>query len=261
MPKLVASFLGVFAALFAGSAKASAVELDASDEIPQREGGPGEVQRHAFELARILGLSNEKTQWLVRMHLAQADSESGRHMNPAAANRTASERAASKRLFFAERSGGTNAEKLGAKLGRDISSDERWYFPGSGGWFGLFPVNLLNILGGRSARSSDGFGPRWVYDPWAATVGYAAYCDGLTRRAEWSRSTQDARAMKAGGAAGSLMDDPHKDRYQKAVSNLDRAISRQGIPTSFRTDRPGIRQIYAGRNWLEVYREGKRRGF
>ena len=56
------------------------------------------------------------------------------------------------------------------------------------------------------------------------------------------------------------MDDPEKERYQKAVSNLDRAIARQGIPASFRTAQPNIRQIYADRDWLAIYREGKKRG-
>lgn len=254
-PKIIAAFLGLFAALFAGTAKAETAEPK-----PERKGGPAEVERMARGLASILGLSNPQTSWLVKMHLAQAHSESGGRMNNLAANRTTSERKASRRLFYAERSAGTNAEILGRLLGRNIASDEDWFTPGSGGWFGLFAVNLLNILGGREAKDSDGFGPKWIFDPWASTVGYAAYVSRLIARSEWDRSTQDARAIKVGGAAGSLMDDPEKERYQKAVANLDKAIKAQRLGSDFRTTKPGIENIYRGRNWLAVYREGRSRG-
>jgi hypothetical protein len=177
-------------------------------------------------------------------------------MNNLAANNSESEMKASRRLFFVR----DNMVKLGTALGRDISDDETFYVPGSSGWFGMFAINLLNVVGGRDA-SRDGFTGRWPLNPWAATVGYAAYVAALTRRSNWSQSSQDARAVKIGGAAGSLMSKPTHERSIKAVSNLTRAMGRHGIPSSFKTARPGIKGIYSGRNWLAVYREGKKRGY
>lgn len=254
--KMLAAIVASFAALRASDAIA---DSGAHEVAPERAGGPANVERHARALADILGLNKARTDWLANMHLAQGNSESGSGMNNLAANKTDSERKASRRLFFAVRGDTSNDKILGGLLGKNISSDGRWYTPGSGGWFGLFAVNLLNVLNGRKAKRGE-FGPKWIFDPWASTVGYAAYCDRLTRRSEWSRSTQDARAIKIGGAAGSLMDDPEKERAQKAVANLMKAVSRQKLPSSFPTASPGIRQIYAGRNWLEIYREGVRRG-
>jgi len=253
-------------AMFAKPALSKAEQ--AGGPILDASGGKGEVAKYARALASVLGLDNDQTDWLVRMHIAQADSESGSKLNPLAKNPTASERAASRRLFYAERTGGRNADLISDALGFDVSSDERWYTPGSGGWFGLFATNLLNIVSGRDARA-DGFTHLWIFDKWAATVGYAAYCAALIRRPEWDKSTRDARALKIGGAAGSLMDeiddDPTNDdkkekRAKAAVANLDRAIKRQGLGLSFRSARPSIEAIYSGRDWLAVYREGVRRG-
>ena len=76
------------------------------------------------------------------------------------------------------------------------------------------------------------------------------------RRKEWPNSSQDAYALKAGGAAGSLMDDPHKARYQTAARHVDKAMRALGIPKSFAKKTIRARSMFGGRDWLAVYKAG-----
>jgi len=241
-----AAFTFFAALLSAAEAKADGEE-SAGDEADLPSNGYKAVDAYAQKLARILRLNNPDTRDLRRLLLVQSWSESkGNHK---AANRTSRESEASRRLYEARGNDKALAEAVGIFPAKD------WWFPGSGGWFGLMPTVLVNIVKGRDARSI-GLGPKSVYDKWASTVIYAAYLDRLTRRSNWAESSQDAYALKAGGAAGSLMNQPHRERYKKAQSNLDRAVKALGLPEEFGTHRIAARRIFGGRDWLAIYKEG-----
>lgn len=242
---LATFFIGLFTASKAAAETTPALpEPSTSNDVDGYNG----VRAMARKLAGILGLASDDARLLEYMFLVQSYSES--RGNRSAANRTDSESKAARTLYFAR----GNDDKLRKAVGS--FPDKEWYFPGSGGWFGLMPVVLLNVVGGRSAKGI-GLGPRSNYDAWASTVTYAAYLSRLVRRSEWGASSQDLYALKAGGAAGSLMDDPGHPRYEKAASNLDKAVAALGLPGDVGEMSVPASRIFSGRDWLEIYKEGR----
>lgn len=251
--KAAALFAGIFTALAAGSALAEEKEVKpgpgpgpSPSDMPAN--GYAAVEAYTRKLARILGLSSSDTKTLVNLFLIQSYSESKGNKN--AANRTARESRYSKALYEAR----GNSGKLRSAVG-SVSNEADWYFPGSSGWFGLMPTTLLNVVKGRKAKNL-GLGPASTMDAWASVVMYAAYISALVRRSDWGRSSQDGYALKAGGAAGSLMDEPHKDRYKTAARHLDSAVNKLGISPSFGTRHVPAKRIFGGRDWLAIYRKG-----
>ncbi len=247
--KVAAAFTFLAALLAATEAEAEPTEPSstAGEEPDLPTNGYKSVDAYAQKLGRILKLDNQDMLDLRRLLLVQSVSESGG--NHKAYNRTQRESKYSRAMYEAR----GNDKKLALAVGNFDA--KRWWFPGSGGWFGLMPTVLLNIVAGRNARGL-GLTPEWVTDKWASTVGYAAYLDKLTRRSEWGRSSQDAYAIKAGGAAGSLMDDPEKQRYKTAARNLDRAVKKLGLPSDFGRHKIAARRIFGNRDWLDVYKKG-----
>jgi hypothetical protein len=244
----VISGLAIFASILAAlSAKASSEDADREAATGVASDGYAGVRYNARKLAALLSLGRADALTLERLFLVQSWSES--KGNVRAANESASESRAAKAMFQSR----GNDEKLRKAVGPFTAKD--WYFPGSAGWFGLMPVVLINVVKGRNAKGI-GLGPRSNVDPWASTVMYAAYLSALIRRSEWARSSRDAYALKAGGAAGSLMDDPHKDRYKTAARHVDSAAKALGIPRSFGRQEIHARTIFGGRDWLAVYKEG-----
>lgn len=254
--KAAAVFAGIFTALAAteASAKAKEDELEPTPDVPAPDtdapsNGYAAVEWYTRKLARILGLNKTDTRTLVNLFLIQSYSESKGNKN--AANRTSRESKYSRDMYEAR----GNDSKLRSAVGSFTAAD--WWFPGSSGWFGLMPTVLLNVVRGRKAKNI-GLGPHSTTDAWASVVMYAAYLSALVRRSEWGRSSQDAYALKAGGAAGSLMDDPHKDRYKTAARHLDSAVKKfSNIPTSFGTRHIPAKKIFGGRDWLAIYRKGR----
>ena len=248
--KAFAVVASVFTALAASTAQAK--EKEESDPAKPSGGdmpknGYEAVEAYTRKLAGILGLNSTDTKTLVNLFLIQSYSESkGNHK---AANRTDRESFYSEKLYNARNNFKSLASAVGAFTPRD------WYFPGSSGWFGLMPTTLLNVVKGRNARNI-GLGPHSTTDPWASVVMYAAYLAALVRRSDWGRSSQDAYALKAGGAAGSLMDEPHKDRYKTAARHLDSAVKKLRIPSSFGTRHVPARRMLGGRDWLAIYKKG-----
>lgn len=206
------------------------------------------VQQMARALGTRLGWSPGAIAWFERMAAVQAWSES--KGNRDAANTTASEREAARDMF--ER--GSNRADIEAALGGLRPSVDAWYTPGSGGWFGLMAPTVLNMARGRDFRSLR-MDARWIFDPWQSTAGYLAYLQALMRRAEWSRSSQDAYALKIGGAAGSLMDDPDTPRSKVAAKHVDDAVASLGIPTGWATERVPD-EIRARPDWAALLSEG-----
>lgn len=252
--KLAAFIAAIFTGLAVTSAKAE--EAPTAPEKPAQtnekpgplpSNGYAAVEAYTRKLARIMGLNKTDTTSLVNIFLVQSYSES--KGNRKAANRTASESKASRNLYEAR----NNWKKLRSAVGSFAA--ELWWFPGSSGWFGLMPTVLLNVVRGRKAKGI-GLGPESTTDAWASVVMYAAYLAALVRRSEWGRSSQDAYALKAGGAAGSLMDDPHKDRYKTAARHLDSAVKKLGLPANFGSRNIAASRIFRGRDWLALYREG-----
>lgn len=241
----VLSFLA--AAFATGDASAAGMDADLAETGDGPNGYDG-VRAEVDKLAGILSLSAGDARVLKRLMLVQAYSES--RGNRQAANKSNTERVASKKMYESR----GNAAALSTATG--VPQGAAWYTPGSGGWFGLMPTTLVNLVKGRDARGS-GLGPHSNTDAWASVVMYAVYLDRLRRRPEWANSSQDAYALKAGGAAGSLMDDPHKERYKKASSNLDKAVSALGIPAAFKVNRIPAARIFGGRDWLAVYEAGR----
>lgn len=237
------AFAAILAAIVGGLA---AKDTSSVDEIPVSSGYQG-VREQARKLAGILSLGKTETQSLERLFLIQSWSESKGNIN--AANKSDSEAAAAKAMYESR----GNADKLKSAVGTFPAGE--WSYPGSAGWFGLMSVVLLNVVRGRNAKGI-GLGPKSNRDPWASTVIYAAYIGALVRRKEWSNSSQDAYALKAGGAAGSLMDDPQKARYQTAARHVDKAMRALGIPKSFAKKTIRARSMFGGRDWLAVYKEG-----
>ncbi len=205
------------------------------------------VREQAQKLAGILSLGKADSKSLERLFLIQSWSESKGNRN--AANNSESESRAAQDMYEAR----GNAEKLRAAVGSFPAKE--WYVPGSAGWYGLMPVVLLNVVRGRNAKGV-GLGPASNRDAWGSTVIYAAYLGALVRRKEWADSSQDAYALKAGGAAGSLMDDPHKERYKTAARHVDKAMGALGIPKSFAKKTIRARSMFGGRDWLAVYKAG-----
>lgn len=252
IPSWGVALLAILTSVFAGLTLKSAEDKKVSPAGGKlaSDGYPG-VRAQSRKLARVLGLNKSDALTLERLFLVQSWSESKGNRN--AANKTASESAAAKAMFGAR----GNDDKLRAAVGPFPAED--WYYPGSAGWYGLMPVVLLNVVRGRKAKGL-GLGPASNRDAWASTVMYAAYLSALVRRKEWGNSSRDAYALKAGGAAGSLMDDPHKERYKTAARHLDSASKALGIPKSFGTKTVRANTIFGGRDWLEVYKEGLSQG-
>lgn len=241
----------LFAALaaFLAASKVAAAEPEPDGVAPEAgaTNGYSGVREQATRLAKLMGLGSSDRRVFVNLLLIQSYSES--KGNRTAANKTTSEREAAKNMYFARE----NNDKLEAAVGYFPAA--QWYTPGSAGWFGLMPTTLLNVVRGKNAKGS-GLGPRSNVDAWASVVMIAAYYSQLVRRKEWPKSSQDIYAIKAGGAAGSLMDDPHKDRYKTAAKHVDAAVKRLGLPSDYgNTKIPA--SIFKGRNWLALYKKGK----
>ncbi|MEE9386317.1 MAG: hypothetical protein V3V08_23130 [Nannocystaceae bacterium] len=253
LSRLIPWLAALVAAALAGAKTASA-ETTSSENAPvdsalsHLEGGYRNVAFHAGHLADLIGMSAPAKLWFQQWMVVQSFSES--KGNTKAANRTQSESRASRKMYEAR----NNNAKLAAAVGS--FPDEEWWFPGSSGYFGLMPTVLVNVVAGKNARGI-GLGPRWTFDPWASTVGYYAYLIRLLRRAEWARSSQDGYALKAGGAAGSLMDDPHKDRYKSSMRNLNRAVNHLRLPADFGTQKVPAGVFSSAVNLLELYKAGR----
>lgn len=250
--RAAAIFAGIITALAATEAKAKEKDVEPTP-MPTPADAPSNgyaaVEWYTRRLAAILGLNKTDTRTLVNLFLIQSYSESKGNKN--AANKTARESKYSRDMYEAR----GNDAKLRSAVGSFTPAS--WWFPGSSGWFGLMPTVLLNVVRGRKAKGI-GLGPHSTTDPWASVVMYAAYLSALVRRSEWGRSSQDAYALKAGGAAGSLMDDPQKDRYKTAARHLDSAVKEfSDIPSSFGTRHVPAKRIFGGRDWLAIYRKGR----
>jgi hypothetical protein len=224
------------------------VEIDRIGRTSRIVGGYADVAAYAGFFADVVQMGPRAKLWWQRWALIQSFSESKGNHN--AANRSARESRASRSMY--------EKRNNNAKLAQSVGSfpAEHWWFPGSSGWFGLMPTVLVNVTAGKNARGI-GLGPRWTFDRWASTVGYYQYLLELLQRPEWQRSSKDGDALKAGGAAGGLMDDPHKPRYQTSQRNLAKAVRYFGFPSNFGSEPIPAGVFNQNFNTLAIYKVGR----
>lgn len=223
-------------AILAGLFFATRGNDDTAPALPAGPDGFEGVRLTATQVGTDAGLTGSDLTWWVNMAQVQAYSES--RGNRLASNKTDSEANASRSLLLREfPNGKTNLQMLRESLGEldSLKGDAvPWWRPGSGGWFGLFPVNIRDIVypggvAGFSASLIARLNHTWIFDARISTVAYMRYVWALTRRQSFAESSQDAYAIKAGGASPSLMNDPTSSRYQKAAENLQSAMQALGI--------------------------------
>lgn len=112
-----------------------------------------------------------------------------------------------------------------------------WQF-GSGGLFGFLPTTALYPLRRTDMLRSGEVDPWSVFDPWIGLALYFDYLRRIMRLPHWSRlpaEHRNAYALKRAGASLALMSDYQqaKDRSKRSARNLEKGLSRVGVPTSW----------------------------
>lgn len=212
------------------------------------------VAANARKLAQILGYSDKTAQWFERFAMVQSWSES--RGNFAAANETASEKAAARRAYDGQ------LEVYGDRFQPIADSAPAAAFFeefGSGGWFGLIPSYGLHAFTGEAAIGD--VHPYDVFDPWRSTVMMAAFAERLTNRSNFrqlSPADKNAYALKRGFAAGSLIDNvsghPRGDISNKHV---DQAVAALGIPEGWKRQPIPAEFYREPDSWLAIMRAGE----
>lgn len=228
--------MGWLFALFAAFALASRTDESTmtgeTNEHPTGTGPDGYriVSAQVDELARLMRWNAKTTQWAKRMFSAQAFSESRGNTN--AKNTTSGERAAAQRIY----------ERLRQKDPQltDQAPPNDWFgVYGSGGLYGLIPATYASTFSASVDDDRAQIHPDDVFDPWRSSVAYLKYLQGLMRWKEFTSlpaSERNAYALKRGGAAPTLMDDPNAGRSIKSHENLDKATRAFGFPKEWASE-------------------------
>lgn len=218
----------VAAFMYAGQA-AAAGSGDSANVPQQGKSGYPEVRAQARKYAQARGWNEATSRWWENFAQVQAFTESRGNLRPyeyEPRNTTTSEAAAAGRAYDAAAKKGWYPATRAAYPRRD------WDW-GSGGWYGLLPAYGLEAykwtekdITGRPLSPYD------IFDAWRSTVMMHAFAQRViaNRFGKIPASERNAYALKRGFAAGSLVAKPDADRSKKSAANLDKAMTKLGIP-------------------------------